>query len=177
MTPHLAGTPVLTTDRLTLRAPAPGDWPAFHSFIRSDRARFVGGGPEFSVRDSWRAFAAVLGHWIMRGWGPFAACLTGDDRALALVGPWQIEPAPEPEISWTLLDPADGGRGVVEEAARRTVDHAFADLGWPTAVSYIDPDNHRSVRLAERLGAVLDTGAAQPDPDRPALVYRHGRVA
>jgi RimJ/RimL family protein N-acetyltransferase len=38
-------------------------------------------------------------------------------------------------------------------------------------VSYIDPGNARSIRLAERLGARLDRSAAKSDPED--LVYRH----
>ncbi|MFD2205828.1 hypothetical protein [Kiloniella antarctica] len=38
-------------------------------------------------------------------------------------------------------------------------------------MSYIAPENHRSIKLAERLGAVLDTqGKAADHGD---LVYRH----
>jgi RimJ/RimL family protein N-acetyltransferase len=55
--------------------------------------------------------------------------------------------------------------------------HAFRDLGWTTAVSYIDPDNARSIALAERLGAVRDRGARQPVFDKPCLVYRHSPEA
>ena len=54
------------------------------------------------------------------------------------------------------------------EAART---HVFETLGWDTAVSYIDPQNARSIALAERLGAVRDDSAARPHPDD--LVYRH----
>ncbi|MCH2169093.1 MAG: GNAT family N-acetyltransferase, partial [Oceanicola sp.] len=40
-----------------------------------------------------------------------------------------------------------------------------------TLVSYVDPRNERSSRLAERLGATLDAEAPRPDP--LDLVYRH----
>ncbi len=43
--------------------------------------------------------------------------------------------------------------------------------GMTRLVSYIDPRNSRSIRLAERLGAKLDPKAAKVDPDD--LVYRH----
>ena len=49
---------------------------------------------------------------------------------------------------------------------------AYDVLGWPTAVSYVAPDNMRSRVLAERLGAVIDTQAASIG-DPPCLVYRH----
>ena len=48
---------------------------------------------------------------------------------------------------------------------------AIESLSLPTLVSYIDPENHRSARLAERLGATLDHKAPRNDPRD--LVYRH----
>ncbi len=50
-------------------------------------------------------------------------------------------------------------------------DWAFQDRKLKTLVSYIDPDNARSIRLAERLGATIDDHARKQDPDD--LVYRH----
>ena len=41
----------------------------------------------------------------------------------------------------------------------------------PTLVSYVDPENTRSRKLAERLGAMQDDTAAKPDPTD--IVFRH----
>ena len=57
------------------------------------------------------------------------------------------------------------------EAARAVLAHVFGTLGWTTAVSYISPQNARSIALAERLGAVRDAGAA--GPAESDLVFRH----
>jgi len=64
------------------------------------------------------------------------------------------------------------GHGYAFEAAEQMRDFAFGKIGLKTAVSYIDRDNARSIRLAERLGANLDSKAKTPDND-PCLVYRH----
>ncbi len=172
MTPHLAGTPVLHTDRLTLRAPGPQDWEAYCAFILSDRAVHVRA-PDLDRGKAWRAFGHLIGHWILRGFGQFVYCLRGTDRALGSTGPWFPEGWPEPEIGWTVWDAAAEGRGFAFEAAAAARDHAFRDLGWTTAVSYIDPANTRSIRLAERLGATRDDSAATPFPGESTLVYRH----
>ena len=58
------------------------------------------------------------------------------------------------------------------EAARAVIAHAFRDLKWSTAVSYIDPNNTRSTALAERLGARPDPQAAYPG-EPPIVVWRH----
>jgi RimJ/RimL family protein N-acetyltransferase len=174
--PHLADTPVLETERLVLRAPRAEDFGVWDAFARTDRSRYMGG--PYSARDSWRAFANIVGHWVLRGWGEFVFCVRGEDAALGCAGPWFPEGWPEREIGWAVWDPAAEGKGYAFEAAQAARSHAFDVLGWETAVSYIDPDNARSIALAERLGAVRDTEAAVFDEGD--LVYRHpapGRAA
>ena len=50
-------------------------------------------------------------------------------------------------------------------------DFAYRTLRWKTAVSYIDVDNARSIKLAERMGATPDPPAVLLDGDD--VVYRH----
>ncbi|MNL85118.1 hypothetical protein D3C87_2133150 [compost metagenome] len=45
--------------------------------------------------------------------------------------------------------------------------------GLKTLVSYIAPPNVRSIRLAERLGAVPDVTAERQAGDEDDLVFRH----
>lgn len=163
----------LTTDRLILRPPAQGDWPAFHDFMMSDRAGAFGS--QGDLGRAFRSFAAELGHWQIFGYGMWAVTRQGDDRAIALIGPWTPPDWPETEVGWMVLSADAEGTGIATEAARAALDHAFGVLGWTTAVSYIKPGNDRSVRLAEKLGATLDLAAPQPFPDDPVLVYRHPR--
>ncbi len=167
----LSNTPVLTTERLVLRAPTAADWPAFRAFMHSDRARFLRP-PDLDDGKVWRAFGHVIGMWVLRGYGSFVLTRAGSDAAMGLVGPWHPFDWPEPEIGWTVWDAAAEGKGLVAEAAIAARAYAFDMLGWPTAVSYIDPDNARSIALANRLGAVLDPDAAHPGTE-PCLVYRH----
>lgn len=165
-------TPVLTTDRLVLRAPVAADWPHFRDFALTDRAQFVRA-PEIDARLAWRGFGHVIGMWVLRGYGQFIYHLPDDPAPLGMTGPWFPEGWPEREIGWSVWSPAAEGKGLAHEAARAARDYAFGVLGWDTAVSYIHPANARSIALAERLGAVRDDRATQPDPDQPCLVYRH----
>jgi RimJ/RimL family protein N-acetyltransferase len=159
--------PRLETARLVLRGPEPEDLEPFLQFFTSGRA-----GPNRLDRpDAWRLFATVIGHWHLRGFGCWTVTRRGSDAPIGLVGGLKLENWPEREIGWFLWDGAEG-RGYATEAARAALDHAFGALGWPTAVSYIDTDNHRSIRVAERLGAKVDPDADHPGDD-PLLVYRH----
>jgi len=74
----------LQTERLILRRPEPGDWGAFRAFMLSDRSSLLGSTQD--VGKAWRAFAAELGHWEIRGYGMWAVTLRGDNDAVGLVG-------------------------------------------------------------------------------------------
>ncbi len=165
----LTGTPVLHTERLTLRAPCPADWPQWLAYFATERSQ-LSGGPLADDR-AWRAFCHHIGHWVMRGYGSFIVTRKGSDTAIGLIGPYHPIDWPEAELGWALWNVADEGKGLAYEAAAAARDHVFRDLGWPTAVSYIDPTNARSAALAKRLGAVLDPAARGPHPDD--FVFRH----
>ncbi len=165
-------TPVMTTDRLILRAPEGGDLDFWRPFILSDRARFVRSA-EPSDELAFRSFAGIIGHWALRGYGTFAFALKDKpEETLGAVGPWNPEGWPEPELGWTIWSAAHEGKGYVREAVEAARAWAFGTLGWPTAVSYIDPRNTASVRLALRLGAAPDWDAATPRGDA-LVVFRH----
>ncbi len=167
----LTGCPVLETERLTLRAPEAADFPHLAPFVMSDRARFVGGGADKDITHAWRVHAILTGHWALRGAGVFVCVRKDTGAPVGSMGPWYPEGWPEKELSWTVWDEAAEGQGFATEAMRRIRRYAYDDLGWTTAVSYIDAANARSIALAERLGCVLDGTAHGPHPDD--LVYRH----
>ncbi len=165
--------PTLHTERLTLRPPTGADWPAARDFFTSPRAEALGGIK--TEGQAWRAFAAEVGHWTMLGFGMWAVTYKGDDTARALIGPWCPVDWPETEIGWMTWDAEAEGTGLATEAAHAAIAHAYGTLGWSTVVHYIDPSNIRSIRLAEKLGAVLDPAATAPAPYPGALVYRSPR--
>lgn len=175
MTVALTGTPVLKTDRLILRAPAPGDYAHWEAFFLTDRAEYIGGGKDKGEGLAWRAFASFFGHWALHGMGLFIITRRGEDHPLGAIGPWYPKGWPEKELGWTRWHEDTGGQGIMTEAARRVRAHVYDDLHWPTAVSYIDPRNAASIALAERLGCEIDPDATPPheDEDPRSLVYRH----
>lgn len=161
-------TPVLTTERLILRAPHAEDWPAYLAFRRSPRSALGG---NLATGEIWSQFAAFFGHWALRGFGRFIITDRASGDAIGHVGPFFPEGWQEPELTWTLWNDAREGRGIAFEAARAARDHAFRDLGWKTAVSYIDLANTRSQALARRLGAVHER--TDPGHAKPFQIWRH----
>ncbi len=172
MSLRLVDAPQLDTARLTLRVPQIADFEPFAAFAASERSRFVRPA-DYDRAKAWRGFGHMVGHWLLRGFGLFAVVERASGRTIGMVGPWFPEGWPEHEIGWTLYDGAEG-KGYAFEAAKAARAWAFAALGWPTAVSYIDPANHRSIALAERLGAQRDPAAGHPG-ETPVLVFRHPR--
>ncbi len=166
--------PTLETERLALRAPQAGDLPAWTAFLGSERARFVGG--PLSAEAAWRVFATIAGHWLVRGYGAFVLTLKGSDAPIGWAGAWHPADWPACELTYSLWSATWEGRGLAGEGARAARDHLMGTCGLRELMSYVNPANTRSARLAERLGAVRDHRAAQP-PGAPGHAYRHALPA
>ncbi|MEO1536652.1 MAG: GNAT family N-acetyltransferase [Pseudomonadota bacterium] len=164
----------LETERLRLRPLAPKDADAIIAYYQTERSKFTGG--HQARFGAWKNTAAMFGHWLLKGFGLWAVTMKGDDTIIGLVGPFFPDGWPEPEIGWVVFESAEG-KGIAFEAAQVCIEDARQRLGWAEIVHYIDPENTRSIRLAERLGASLDPNAAVPKPDDPCLVYRQPRKA
>ena len=160
--------PQLTTPRLRLRAMTRADWSDYAALMMSERARFMGG--PFDQPRAWGMFCADHAQWAFFGTGALMIEEAASGACLGQVGVNAGPLFPEHELGW-LVYPEAEGRGIAHEAAQALREWAREERGLPTLVSYIDADNLRSIRLAERLGAVLDPAAARPDPGD--LVYRH----
>ncbi len=163
--------PVLYTERLKLRGLRPSDTEAFLTYFQSERAEHTGG--PMTAKAAWRHLAANVGHWSLRGFGMFAATRRDSDDIIGIFGHWFPHGWAEREIGYVLFNAADEGQGLASEAVKACRKHAFDTLGWDTAVSYIAAENTASIRLAERVGAVRDDAAAQPDTAYEVVIFRH----
>ncbi|WP_428927822.1 GNAT family N-acetyltransferase [Marinibacterium sp. SX1] len=167
----MTAAPIIDTARTRLRPHVLSDMEAFWDFFQSPRAEYVDGP---STRTHlWYGFASETGSWALCGHGGWAI----ETRDGALAGQVCISQPPhfpELELGWILFDGFEG-RGLAFEAASAARDYAFAALGVPTLVSYIDRRNTRSCHLAERLGAVVDPEAKSYDD--ADVVYRHRPAA
>lgn len=159
--------PVLETDRLILRAPLAEDWPALRDFVMSERAIYAG--LCTTEDEAWGRLAHYFGHWHLRGYGHFIIVEKASGNSIGRCANYFPPAYPEREIGYALWAGYEG-RGFASEAANRIIDHAYHDLGWDTAVSYVDVENHASIKVLERLGAIHDPDATTIED---ALVYRH----
>jgi RimJ/RimL family protein N-acetyltransferase len=161
--------PTLTTERLILRAPAAQDFAPFAAFYASDRAAFVGG--PLTAEASWRMLAMEIGHWSLKGFGRWIVELKGGGDAVGLVGLFDPEGWPEPEIGWDLFNGFEGC-GYATEAGLAARSYAYDVLGWPTAISLVKPGNDGSAAVARRMGALPD-GNFVHERHGPMAIWRH----
>ncbi|MEM8804238.1 MAG: GNAT family N-acetyltransferase [Pseudomonadota bacterium] len=160
--------PTIQTERLLLRAPVLSDFPACAEIACGERGRFVGG--PMSRDAAWAEFTAMVAGWSLHGHGGFAVeDAEGNVLGFVVLG---LEPGDhEVELGFSLTEAAEGN-GFAEEAARAVRTWAATELELTGLVSYIDPENVRSVALAKRLGATRDT-KAEAAIGASTHVYRH----
>lgn len=161
--------PILITERLRLRPHRRDDFAALVDLYASDRSRFIGG--PLPEKDVWQGFMSAIGQWPILGYGAWAIERIEDGEYIGQIGLNQPIEFPEPELGWLLFAGFEGS-GYAYEAALRTREFAAMELGMTGLVSYVDPGNNPSLRLAGRLGAVRDLAAPTPNDD-PCLVFRH----
>lgn len=168
MTQHSVDIPVLETERLILRAPAMDDLPAVIEFYTSESSHRVGG-PLNAVNASLRLYA-LLGHWMAQGYGTWHIVDRDTGAWLGRTGFIFAAGWAEPELGWALAAQAEG-RGIAQEATLAAREYGAQHLGLTTPISYIRPDNARSVALANRLGATFESEAEFLG--KPCHIYRH----
>ena len=141
----------LETERLRLRSWRNEDFEHFAAYYDDENlARYIGGTCDRAT--AWRRFAAIVGHWQLRGYGPWAVEEKTSGAFVGGVGLWFPEGWPELEVGYWLVA-AMQGKGYASEALMRSKSYAFDELGAETLVSYIHPENLASIRVAERAGA------------------------
>ncbi len=164
--------PVIETERLIMREfREETDFEPYAQFYGSDLTRYYGGPLDRS--SAWRAAAAMMGHWVIRGYGAWAVEEKSTGDFCGIVGLWFPEGWPEREITWGIVEQKQG-LGIAAEAAVRARSYAYETLGWTSVYSCISVDNDPSIRLAEKLGATLDR-EVESNARGKVLIYLHAR--
>jgi RimJ/RimL family protein N-acetyltransferase len=167
--------PILFTRNLLLRPLNGADfeaWAAFHA--DEEVMRFLGGVQDRAA--AWRGICAMAGAWCVRGFSMFSVIERATGRWVGRVGPWQPEGWPGREVAWGIAREF-AGRGYAHEAATASMDYAVDVLGWDHIIHTIDPDNIRSIRLAERLGSANQGPTRLPPPLEQFRVDAWGQSA
>jgi ribosomal-protein-alanine N-acetyltransferase len=86
--------------------------------------------------------------------------------------PWTINGREEVEVAY-LLAQAYWGQGLGTEVAQALVGYAFTHLHLSRLICLIEPDNHASIRVAQKIGMALEI--EMEDEEGPYLLYSMSR--
>jgi RimJ/RimL family protein N-acetyltransferase len=177
----------LYTDRLCLRAPTPHDAEGLYDLFADEE--IMGGlnkEPVSAVEHARAMIEEGMGGWRTDGLGPFILQTRETDRRVVgqaglmifdtrgwTPSTWaQAGSHAQPELGWALIR-AHWGQGYATEAAAAIRDWARESRSISELVSLISPDNVRSQRVAERLGATPTETVTPLHTRRKTVVWRH----
>jgi RimJ/RimL family protein N-acetyltransferase len=147
---------VIETLRLRLRPPQASDVQAMMEIHQDpDVIRYLGSGVPGGITVAWRNVAMMIGHWHMRGYGPWIITAKDGDEILGRAGLWNAEGGPGLELGWVVRRAA-WGHGLATEAARAALDWAWRHVDGDHIISVIHATNTPSIRIAEKLGERLE---------------------
>ena len=158
------------TDRLILRQFKHDDWQDLHAYYSDEQATQYTVRKAFTQGETWRTMCGMIGHWQIRGYGPYAVEEKASGKVVGPVGFWYPNDWPSPEIKWGLAREF-WGKGYASEAARAVQKIGKEYLPDISLISFIHPDNLASIKLAEAIGATFEKKLNFRGDDWP--VYRH----
>jgi RimJ/RimL family protein N-acetyltransferase len=161
----------IETERLILRTFLESDWKDLYEYYSDEICMKYTSGRRLTDWETWRTMATMIGHWQIRGYGPYALIERTSKKVLGCVGLWYPLEWPEPEIKWGLAKNA-WGRGYAREAAETVRQMATKFLPEYHLISLIDPLNVSSIKVATSIGAKYEKTIPFRD-GRDVDLYRH----
>lgn len=147
--------PVLESPRLRLRGHRPEDLDDCAALWGDPEiTRHIGGRP-LTREEVWARLLRYAGSWFWLGYGYWVVEETCTGQFVGEVGyanlRREIQPSlgDLPELGWVLAAPFHG-KGYATEAVRAAISWGDQRIGFGKSICIIDPDNSRSIRVAEK---------------------------
>jgi ribosomal-protein-alanine N-acetyltransferase len=154
-----AAFPELTTRRLRLRRFQTGDVDGLHACFGDPEAmRFWNTPPNRSPEQTARWVQALAKAKSPHTWLGWAVAEKRSDRCIGMVNYHHREPRNRKLEIGYILAPARQGKGLMTEALQAMLGYCFEQLDVHRVEALIQPDNAASIRLAIRLGFLLEGG-------------------
>jgi RimJ/RimL family protein N-acetyltransferase len=145
----------LETDRLLLRMFREDDWKDLHKYYSDETCMRYTVGRALTEGETWRAMAAMIGHWQLRRYGSYALEEKSSHQVIGVAGLDYPNDWPEPEIKWGLIRDF-WGKGYASEAVRAIKKMWIQYLPDLRLISLIHPENANSINLAKAVGAYFE---------------------
>ena len=146
---------ILETPRLRLRMFREDDFDAYAEMMADPEVmRYLPQGGSLPRPEAWRNMAAMLGHWKLRGFGPWAVEEQASGEFVGRIGPFWPAGWPGLELIWAIR-PQSWGQGYATEGARVALEYLFDEMGSNHVISLIRPQNTASIRVAEKINQRL----------------------
>lgn len=144
--------PIIETERLRLRGWVQEDQGSLAELNSDERfTQYIGNGKPLDRSESWRAMAAFVGHWHLKGFGLWLVEIKDTAEFIGRIGLYEPEGWPGIEVGWGI-SPKHWGKGYATEGARAAMQWAFDTLNLESLISVIHPENIASINVALRLG-------------------------
>lgn len=149
--------PILTTERLVLRATTVEDFePSAAMWADEAVVRHIGGQPS-SRADSWGRMLRFPGLWALLGYGYWTVVERATGRFVGQAGLADFKRDMTPSIAGVpeagyVFTPETHGRGYATEAMTAVLAWSDQTLDAPRSCALIHPDNAASLRVADKLG-------------------------
>ena len=145
----------IETDRLILRTFKNDDWKDLYPYYSDPECMRYTIGRTLTEGETWRTMAGMIGHWVLRGYGPYALEEKSSNKVIGVSGLWFPNDWPEAEIKWGLVKHYHGN-GFAKEAAGKIKQIAKQFLPQLSLISLIRCGNEASIKLALSLGCTLE---------------------
>ena len=166
-------TPIITTERTTLRLPSPDDAEFFLELLNDpDFVRFTG---DRGIRDLAGAQGYVTERLLpthaSHGFTLYVVESRDTGEPLGINGLVQRDYLDAPDIGFGFLA-RHCSQGIGYETSLAVLTHAQTTLDQQILYGITRTDNTRSIRLLERLGLTHQRTEPLPGLDSPQLIYR-----
>lgn len=149
--------PELKTERLQLRRILMEDAQALFEMRSDERVMQFLDRPRAKTIADAENLIRLIDHDIDSNIGiTWGVSLHGTSRLIGTMGFWNITKAHfRAEIGY-LLHPDFQGKGLMMEAAKKTIDFGFREMGLHSIEANINPNNLRSTKMLEKCGFVKE---------------------
>jgi RimJ/RimL family protein N-acetyltransferase len=167
------------TTRLLLRVPQLADAEALMGVIwdpevvehKQVTLREPPGGLELAVKNT----GDMIRQWQLRGYGQWSVVEKVTGHVIGCIGFYHPPGWPGADLGW-VLHRSRWGHGLATEAAAAALEWVWASTQIDRVISLIAPDDHRSIRIATKIGERFERPEVDPVNGEPCHVYTIARL-